>query len=131
MTYGDYVTKATAEQRAEVRKRVEAIIGTKDQAIVNARDLSERIRMRAAYDRNFEKLAKIFYEHGEKALAMNFTQHGRSIRGVTASGKRWELYGNNGWTERSRYCGTLYIEGEGAVFTSGRLDRVFDYILNN
>lgn len=132
MTYGDYITKATPEERVEMRKRVEAIIGTKEQAKSHGRDLSERIQYGEKWQREYEKLAKIFFEHGEKALAMNFTQiGGNSFKGVTANGKLWLLEGNNGWTTRSRYCGSLYIEGEGCIFTSGRLDRVFDYILNN
>lgn len=131
MTYADYITKATVEERIEMRKRVEAIIGTEEQAKATARDLSERIQKGFQYKKQFEKLAKVFWEHGDKALAMVYTQQGRRFKGVTASGKRWTLDGNCGWTERSRYCGTLYIEGEGVIFTSGRLDRVFDYILNN
>jgi len=132
MTYGDYVTKATPEERMEMRKRIEAIIGTKEQAKSWAKDLTERIQIASRYDKQFEKLAMVFYTNGEKALALNYTQiGGNSFKGVTASGKRWVLEGNMGWTNRSRYCGTLYIEGEGCIFTSGKLDRVFDYILNN
>lgn len=130
MTYADYISKATPEERKAVRERVEKIIGTQDQAKAMARNLTERIQMASKWQKEFEKLSKIFFEHGEKALAMHFTQHGRTFEGVTASGKKWILTGNNGWTERSRYCGTLYIEGEGTIFTSGKLDKVFDYILN-
>ncbi len=132
MTYGDYITKATPEERIEMRKRVEGIIGTKEQAKSFAKTLSDKIDAGAKWQKQFEKLSKIFFEHGEKALAMNYTQIGAySFKGVTANGKRWILEGNNGWTTRSRYCGTLYIEGEGCIFTSGSLERVFDYILNN
>lgn len=131
MTYSELITNATPEERMEVKSRIEKIIGTKEQAKSTARNLSERIQMGSAWEKQYEKLAKVFLEKGEKALSMNFTQHGRTCEGVTASGKKWILYGNCGWTERSRYCGTLYIEGIGTVFTSGRLDKCFDYILNN
>ena len=131
MTYAQLITNATVEEREEVRRRVQAIIGTQEQAKATATNLSDRIRKGMQWQKQYEKLAKIFLENGGKALAMNFTQHGRRFEGVTANGKRWTLDGNCGWTDRSRYCGTLYIEGEGCIFTSGRLDRVFDYILNN
>jgi hypothetical protein len=131
MTYSDYVCKATSEEMEEIRKRIYAIIGTDDQIRETTPDRSQRIQKVAQWKKQFEKLAVVFFENGEKALAMNFTQSGRQFNGVTANGKRWTLYGNCGYSERSRYCGTLYIEGEGCVFTSGRLDKVFDYILNN
>lgn len=131
MTYADYISKATPEERAEMQKRIEAIIGTQKAARESGRDLTERIQRSAEWRKQYEKLAKVFFENGEKALAMNFMQYGRTFKGVTASGKVWILEGNNGWTQRSRYCGSLFIEGEGTIFTSGRLDKVFDYILNN
>lgn len=40
------------------------------------------------------------------------------ISGKTASGKNFALYGNNGFTDRSRHCYTLYI-GKTMIFTSG------------
>lgn len=132
MTYADYITNATPEERKAMKERIEAIIGTKEQAAAQAKDLSARITARSKWDKQYEKLAMVFFEHGEKALAMNFSKvNGNSFQGVTAGGKRWILEGNNGYCERSRYCGSLWIEGEGCIFTSGRLDRVFDYILNN
>ena len=131
MTYGELITRATPEQRMELRARIEKIIGTKEQAKALTNSLSERINAATKWDREYEKLAKVFLEHGEKALALHYTQRGRTFEGVTAGGRKWVMEGNNGWTERSRYCGTLYIEGEGTVFTSGRLDKVFEYILNS
>ena len=132
MTYSELMSKATPEQRQEVYNRVTAIIG-KEEVVVGSfekgKDFNEWFKARQAWDRGYERLAKVFFEHGAKALAMNFTQMGWSFKGVTASGKKWTLDANNGWTERSRYCGTLWIEGEGTIFTSGRLDKVFDYIL--
>lgn len=123
-------TSMTIEQRANLRNRIEKIIGTRKHEIERATSLTERINNAQRWDKEYEKLQKVFEEHGEKALAMNFVQKGRFYEGVTASGKKWELEGNNGWTERSRYCGRLWIEGEGTVFTSGKLDKVFEYILN-
>lgn len=121
----------TIEQRQDLRKRIEKIIGTREWERERATNLTDRINNVQRWDKAYEKLQKVFLEHGEKALAMNFVQKGHSFEGVTANGKKWMLEGNNGFTERSRYCGTLWIEGTGTVFTSGRLDKVFDYILNN
>ena len=121
----------TAEQRKDIRERIEKIIGKREWEKERATSLEERINNVQRWDQAYAKLEKVFIEHGEKALAMHFVQKGHSFEGVTANGKKWMLEGNNGWTERSRYCGTLWIEGTGTVFTSGRLDKVFDYILNN
>lgn len=130
MTYAEWMSKATPEQRQDVSDRVRKIIGTREQAVCNIKDLTERIKAANRYQKQFELLSKVFFEHGEKALAMHFMQYGHTYEGVTASGKKWILEGNNGWTERSRYCGSLWIQGEGTVFTSGKIDKVFDYILN-
>ncbi len=131
MTYSELISKATVEQRKELRERIEKIIGTQKQAMDAGQDLTERIQNSNRWQKQYEQLAKVFLENGEKALSMHFTQKGRSCEGVTTSGKKWILEANHGWTARSRYCGTLYIEGVGTVFTSGKLDKVFDYILNN
>lgn len=131
MTYAELISQATVEHRQEVRARVEKIIGTKAQARERGVNLTERIQNQSQWDKQYEKLAKVFLEHGAEALSLNFTQKGNWFEGVTVSGKKWILEGNHGWTERSRYCGSLYIEGIGTVFTSGKLDKVFDYILNN
>ena len=121
----------TVEQRKELRERIEKIIGKREWERERATSLTERIQNVQRWDKACERLEKVFLEHGEKALALHFTQKGASYEGVTADGKKWVLEANHGWTERSRYCGTLWIEGIGTVFTSGRLDKVFDYILNN
>lgn len=128
MTYADLISKATAEQRQEVRERVIKIIGTPEQATACTNDLAARINRRNQWNKEFEKLSKVYLEHGEKALAMNFTQFGNTFQGVTANGKKWVLEKNWGFTDRSRHCGSLWVEGTGTVFTSGRLDKVFDYI---
>jgi lysyl-tRNA synthetase class I len=148
MTYSQLISNATVEERREVTARIEKIIGTKKQAMEAAESLTERIENASRWEKEYEKLAKIFVfffpaaceyeklakiflENGAEALAMVFMQKGNSFEGVTANGKKWFLERNNGWTQRSRYCGTLYIQDVGTVFTSGRLDKVFEYILTN
>lgn len=130
MTFGELISKASMNQRKEMNERVIKLIGTEEEAKKMAHDLEERIRFASAWRRNYEKLAKIFLEHGDKALAMTIIQEGCEFHGITASGKNWVLYLNNGITVRSRYCGTLNIDGE-TIFTSGKLDKVFEYIMNN
>ena len=130
MTYAELMSRASIEQRKEVQSRVIKIIGTQEQATAFATDLTERVQARTRWNNEYEKLAKVFLENGDKALAMNFIQKGRSFEGVTASGRKWYLDANHGMTARSRYCGSLWVEGEGTVFTSGKLEKVFDYILN-
>lgn len=131
MTYSQLISNATVEERREVTARIEKIIGTKKQAMEAAESLTERIENASRWEKEYEKLAKIFLENGAEALAMVFMQKGNSFEGVTVSGKKWFLERNNGLTQRSRYCGTLYIQDVGTVFTSGRLDKVFEYILTN
>jgi len=131
MTYSQLISNATVEERREVTARIEKIIGTKKQAMEAAESLTERIENASRWEKEYEKLAKIFLENGAEALAMVFMQKGNSFEGVTVNGKKWFLERNNGWTQRSRYCGTLYIQDVGTVFTSGRLDKVFEYILTN
>ena len=118
------------EQRKIMNDRIIKIIGTQESATKDTDDLTERVQKATQWRREFEKLQKVFQKHGEEALALSFIQKGRSFEGITASGKKWFLDANHGLTQRSRYCGSLWIEGVGTVFTSGKLDKVFDYILN-
>lgn len=118
-----------ADERAKVLEMIENIIGEKEEWITENMDRTERIQTRARYDRLMEKLIKIYEKSGNKALAMNFEDGGARKKGTTPSGKKWELEMNNGITDRSRYCGTLYIDGE-AIFTSGTVAKAFEYILN-
>ena len=131
MTYAELITKITPDERKVLRERIEKIIGTKEQAKLLASSLSERINNATQWQKQYEALAKVFLEHGEKTLSMHYIQRGSRCDGVTVSGKKWIYEGNNGFTSRSRYCGSLYIEGEGTIFTSGRIDKVFDYVLSN
>lgn len=49
------------------------------------------------------------------------------IKGTTAYGKRFGMWINSGYTERSRHCYTLYIEGQ-TIFTSGDFSTGYAYI---
>lgn len=119
------------EEQNEARKRIQMIIGKKEDAIHEGMSRDQRIKARFDYDKMFEKMAKVYVKHGERALAMQYTDTGAIKKGTTPNGKQWVLCGNCGWSERSRYCGSLYIEGMGTIFTSGTLAKAFEYILEN
>ncbi len=118
------------EERIRITRMIEKIIGTKKDAVNDKMSRSERITAYANYDKLFDKLAKVWVEHGDKALAMNYTWRGSRGEGVTPNGKKWIFDMNSfGWTQRAHHCGSLYIEGEGTIFTSGTLARAFERIL--
>ena len=52
---------------------------------------------------------------------------GSWMDGTTAKGKRFFLDGNNGWTNRSRHCYSLTIDGN-TVFTSGEFLTAYRYL---
>lgn len=124
-------SELTVEERINLNKKIEIIIGTKESWVHEGMDTSQRIEARFAYDKLKEKLQKVFLKYGDKALAMNFMDYGGYKKGITPGGKRWVLDMNSGWTARSRHCGSLYIEGQGNIFTSGTLAKAFEYIMNN
>lgn len=49
------------------------------------------------------------------------------VNGFTPSGKRFCFYINNGYTERSWHCYTLYIDGN-TIFTSGEFWRCYNTV---
>lgn len=123
----------TVEERLAISQRIDKLIGTQDdlRKEIENMNLSDKITARDKYNKMREKLFKIAEKHGEKALVLTVIQEGDTSRGITANGKNFIWYGNNGYSMRSRYCGTLYIEGVGTVFTSGTIAKAFEYILNN
>lgn len=66
-----------------------------------------------------------------KAKAKDMAERGFRNDGFTTNGLRYSIFWNNGITERSRHCYSMTIEGRGTVFTSGTLETVAEYILNN
>lgn len=120
------------EEQTRVREMIQKIIGRKEDQITEDMSRDTRIKVRFAYDKLFEKLAKVWANYGDKALALNYTDKGAVKEGVTPNGKKWVFYMNNfGWTDRSHHCGSLYIEGMGCLFTSGTMARAFERILEN
>ena len=123
----------TFEERVEINERIDKMIGSREQqrARVASMSLENRINSNRNYNNMREKLLKIAEKEGLKALSLTIISCGRTNEGVTVSGKRFIWEGNNGFTERSRYCGSLYIEGIGTVFTSGTIAKAVEYIINN
>lgn len=52
------------------------------------------------------------------------------ISGTTKGGKKFAMYINNGWTERSNHSYTLVINGV-TYFTSGLFSTGYKYLMNN
>lgn len=121
------------EERVEAAKLIDKMIGSQEQQreITSHMRLEDRIKSNNEYRKMREKLMKIAEKEGVKSLNLVIITCGRSGNGVTKSGKKFVWEGNNGYTMRSRYCGSLYIEGVGTVFTSGTIAKVAEYIINN
>ena len=123
----------TLEERREANKLIDKMLGSREQQreITSNMTLENRIRSNSEYQKMREKLMKIAEKEGIENLNLVIITCGRSGHGVTKSGKKFVWEGNNGYTMRSRYCGSLYIEGIGTVFTSGTIAKVAEYIINN
>lgn len=117
---------ATWEERKAYFDRVNAqikkILGEKNE---------ENAEQRRAYEKARTELWSLVKKYGEDVLnGSAMLVMGRSAEGYTPSGKRVVWYGNCGMTNRSRYCGTLIIDGK-TIFTSGKIGKCFEYIYNN
>ena len=123
----------TFEERVEVDKIIDKMVGSRERQreITSNMTLENRIRSNNEYQKMREKLMKIAEKEGIENLNLVIITCGRSGNGVTKSGKKFVWEGNNGVTERSRYCGSLYVEGVGTVCTSGTIAKVVEYIINN
>lgn len=80
-------------------------------------------RMRAEYE---EWLAEFKAECKCDGVTIDEAS-GAFVNGLTKSGKRFVLYINNGWTDRSFHCYTLRINGE-TIFTSGEFETAYRVI---
>ena len=123
----------TQKEREEALKRIYSMIGTPEQQrqFVSNFNLQERIKSTSNYNKTKEKLLEIAEKEGVKALSKVVIMAGRYCTGLTANNKKYIWEGNSGYTERSIYCGSLYIEGIGIVFTSGRIEKAVEYLITN
>ena len=74
-----------------------------------------------------EELWKLEFEQEQKEWKKDGIILEDRYRGITPKGKKFFIYGNSGFTERSRHCFTLYIDGE-TIFTSGEFWTAYDTI---
>lgn len=113
---------------AEYRKAVEF------RAAKHNEELEQRKAKKAAKEET-EKIVEEFKKREEiKALLDEFC-HNNGDGTCTirrdfhmASGKKACIEWNNGYTMRSWNCVSLYVEGEGCLFTSGTIETVMRYI---
>lgn len=124
----------TIKELEAANERIDKMIGSRDlmrKASESYKDLAQKIKFKQQYEKMRENLMKIAEKEGVESLTTVFIEQGRTNTGVTKNGKRFEWYGNNGFCERSRYCGSLWIEGIGTVFTSGTIAKAVEYVINN
>lgn len=110
---------------------IDRMIGSiaEQRANVNKLSLSDRIKSNDQYDKMRSKLFAIIEVNGLDYLDGVAIMRGNNSRGFTKTGRKYTWEGNCGITAKSRYCGSLWIEGEGTVFTSGTLVKAVEYIL--
>lgn len=77
-----------------------------------------------------EELWKLEFEQEQKEWAKDGITLEDRYTGRTPSGKKFSIWGNNGFTHRSWHCFTLYIDGE-VIFTSGEFWRAYGVIKNS
>ena len=88
--------------------------------------IAEASKKAAAMANNEEREAMI------KDMAEDMAKRGFADRGFTTNGLRYAIEHNMyGFTDRTEHCYSMTIEGKGMVFTSGTLETVARYILNN
>ena len=77
-----------------------------------------------------EELKKLEFEQEQKEWAKDNIKLENRYYGKTPNGKSFMIYGNCGWTDRSRHCFTLNIDGQ-TIFTSGEFWRCYMTIKNS
>lgn len=110
---------------------IDRMIGSiaEQRANVNKLSLSDRIKSNDQYDKMRAKLLAIADVNGVECISGVTIMRGNNSCGFTKGGRKYVWEGNCGITAKSRYCGSLWIEGEGTVFTSGTIVKAVEYIL--
>ena len=112
-------TKGRLKREQARLEKAEAEVEEYRQQIEKIEDLKKR-----------EELMKAEFEAEQKEWAKDGITLEARYHGLTPNGKKFLIFGNNGFTERSRHCFTLYIDGE-TIFTSGEFWRAYGIIRNN
>ena len=113
-----------------------------DEVKRNIQNVEKRMaKAEAELDRYMEEVAEITdLQEKERLMALEFEKEQKEwakdgitleerYRGITPNGKRFDIYGNCGWTMRSRHCFTLRVD-EQTIFTSGEFWRCYQEIKN-
>ena len=77
-----------------------------------------------------EEMFKLEFEQEQREWAKDGITLERRYMGITPQGKRFWIDRNNGFTERSLHCFTLYLDGS-VIFTSGEFWRAYGVIKNS
>lgn len=119
------------EDYIKANEIIDRMIGSiaEQRANVDKLPLSERISCNAQYNKMRVRLLEIAEENGFDCLTCVTIMRGSKSVGFTKTGRKYIWEGNCGITQKSRYCGSLYIEGMGSVFSSGTLAKALEYIL--
>ena len=115
-------------------KEVERLIANAEKRFDKAEEKVEAYHRELAAEADLkakEELMKKEFEAEQKEWAKDGITLERRYHGITPNGKRFSIEGNSGWTNRSRHCFTLYLEGQGVVFTSGEFWRAYGVVKNN
>ena len=104
--------------QARLEKKAQAVEEYRQQ-IENIEDLKKR-----------EELMKAEFEAEQKEWAKDGITLESRYMGTTPQGKRFWIYRNSGYTERSWHCYTLTIDGQ-TIFTSGEFWRAYGIVKNN
>lgn len=115
---GAWFDLVSAEDRVEELRR----------SIANAEKRMEKAEEKVeAYHEELNRIAdlkekellwKLEFEQEQKEWAKDGITLEDRYSGITPKGKKFYIYGNNGWTRRSLHCFTLVIGGD-VIFTSG------------
>jgi len=122
----------TTEERNQIDDIIDLLIGSEEEhrQSTKGKELSQIINSNFKYRAMREELVAIAEKYGVKTMQVTLITCGNDAKGYTPAGKKVVWIRNSGWTMRSRYCGTLKIEGE-TIYTSGSIAKCFAYMINN
>ena len=114
-------------EKAEI-ERAAAAERTAEQEAITAKEIAWLEAAQASEEKYLKWLEEFKADCAKDGVLIEEAEH-NYVRGLTKTGKRFILYINNGWTERSFHSYTLRINGN-TVFTSGLFSTCYGYIVN-
>ena len=113
----------------DINRRIENCTTRMEKAIVKVDEYRTEVA-KLADAKKREELWKLEFEAEQKEWAKDGITLESRYSGLTPNGKKFVIYGNCGWTERSRHCFTLKIDAQ-TIFTSGEFWRCYMTIKKN